>query len=103
MSSAGVSVNISEVDNDSAFGDSEAGYQETGSDITSSFMSGDSGKPISPEGSLPFTPPETECAQTSEQKTENDLPPWLEAVSFVIVSKKKHIQIAKNNNKYNSI
>ncbi|XP_052769678.1 serine/threonine-protein kinase Nek9-like isoform X2 [Mya arenaria] len=76
-------VNFSAGQEDSAFSDLSPVYQQTGSDITSSLLSGDSGKPNSPDGSLPFSsmPKASNSLHLGLPwaKTESDLPPWLEA------------------------
>jgi hypothetical protein len=68
---------------DSAFSNDAQTGNQTGNDVTSSLLSGDSGKPNSPDGSMPFSlVPKNSSPAVLEDTAEDKLPPWLEAVGL---------------------
>ena len=73
---------------DSAFSQDEGTGDQTGNDVNSFILSVDSGKPVSPEGSTPFSMvPEGAAQGSSQDDIEDDsdwkLPPWLENVKVI--------------------
>lgn len=67
---------------DSAFSDNAESENQTGNDVTSFVLTGDSGKPVSPEGSTPFVPEDEGSPQGPEgEDSDGELPPWLENVT----------------------
>lgn len=72
---------------DSAFSNDEGFENQTGNDVASLILSGDSGKPNSPEGSTPFSMVPTDVSQASSpddvnNDSDGELPPWLENVNL---------------------
>ena len=93
---------------DSAFSQDEGAGDQTGNDVNSFILSVDSGKPVSPEGSTPFSMVPEGAAQGSSQDDIVDvydwkLPTWLENVKLIDLhlSLQKYVLISYDKFKNN--